>query len=141
MMNNTMNETANEIVNRARWTAAFEGAYRLPIEAVVRELVDLLGSKAVAQLGGVRTTRAVYQWLSGEREPERHDALRFAAQVSSALRASGESNDVIRAWFSGVNPRLQDESPLELLAREPCESRQSITNAARAFAIGGAYSG
>jgi len=138
IMNSTMNETRNYKANNTGWTTAFEAAYRLPIAAVVRELVDLLGSKAVARLGGVRTTRAIYQWLSGEREPERRDALRFAVQLSSALRASGESNEAIRAWFSGVNPRLRDEAPLELLAREPHESRQSITTAARAFALGGA---
>jgi len=136
-----MNRQANEVGNTTQWAEAFEGAYRLPVAAVVRDLVDLIGSRAVARLGGVRTTRAVYQWLSGEREPDRQDTLRFAVQLASALRAGGESDGAIRAWFSGINPRLRDEAPIDLLARQPVESRQTIMSAARAFALGGAENG
>ena len=59
-------------------TQAHNDAMASPMKEVIRQLADLLGATTVAAIGDVKETRAVTQWLSGEREPQRPHALRFA---------------------------------------------------------------
>lgn len=104
-----------------------------PIEEVVRQLVDLLGLKTVAMIGGVGETRAVTQWMAG-RAPQRPNVLRFALQVASMILNSRDI-DVARAWFHGSNPHLGDRIPAVVLRDEPLDKAQvEIVTAARAFA-------
>lgn len=113
--------------------AAHAHAMRAPIAEVVSELVDLLGATTVAAIGGVSETRAVQQWLEG-REPQRANALRFALQIASMLAKSGD-REIVRAWFQGSNPYLDDAVPAVLLRNRPLSEIQSqLMNAARAFA-------
>lgn len=113
---------------------AHQEAMALPLGAAVQQLVDLLGATAVASIGGVRETRAVQQWITGEREPQRPHVLRFALQL--ALMTSGlASRDIARAWFHGSNPRLDDQVPIVLLRDQPLESIQvPLMAAVRSFA-------
>lgn len=105
----------------------------LPISAVVRELVDLLGATTVAVIGGVTETRAVQQWMT-DREPQRQHVLRFALQIATMI-ASHTDREVAQAWFHGTNPRLADRSPMFVLRNEPLlETQGALLDAARAFA-------
>jgi hypothetical protein len=105
----------------------------LPIEAVVRELVALLGATTVATIGGVGETRAVSQWTTG-RAPQRPNALRFALQLAGMI-ATTKDPDVVRAWFHGSNPHLGDRVPALMLRDEPlAEVQVEMMTAARAFA-------
>jgi hypothetical protein len=106
----------------------------LPLTEVISHLVELLGATTVASLGGVKETRAVQQWASGDREPQRPHVLRFALQL--ALMISTLSNrDMARAWFHGSNPHLNDQAPMFLLRDEPLDVVQvPIMAAVRAFA-------
>lgn len=105
----------------------------LPIEAVVKELVDLLGATTVALIGGVSETRAVAQWATG-RAPQRPNVLRFALQVASMI-VDARDPDVVRAWFHGSNPYLADRTPAFVLRDEPLHEVQGeIMAAARSFA-------
>ena len=61
---------------------AHNEAMSLRLEEVVQRLTDLLGATAVAEIGGVKETRAVQQWLAGAREPQRPHVLRFALQLA-----------------------------------------------------------
>lgn len=83
---------------------------------VVSELTDILGPRLVAYLGDVKETRAVRQWSTGDRAPSgpavqrlRH-ALQLAVMLCSVSRPS-----VVQAWFQGMNPKLDDLSPLRML--------------------------
>ena len=108
-------------------------AMSLPIGAVVRELVDLLGATTVAVIGGVTETRAVQQWMTG-REPQRQHVLRFALQIATMI-ATETDREVAQAWFHGSNPRLGDRAPMFVLRTESlAESQASLLDAARAFA-------
>jgi hypothetical protein len=112
-----------------------EATFRLTAPAVVRELVDVLGSATVATIGGVRSTRSIYQWLNGDREPDRLESLRLALQIVYTLRAAQESDKTIAAWFRGVNPRLDFRIPTEILATEnDLQADSAVIAAARAFA-------
>ena len=108
-------------------------AMSIRIEQVVEQLVDLLGLTMVAAIGGVGETRAVQQWIAG-REPQRPNVLRFALQLAMMI-STAEDRNVVRAWFQGSNPQLEDRVPLMMLRNEPLEEVQApLMGAARAFA-------
>jgi hypothetical protein len=103
------------------------------IEAVVEQLVDLLGLTMVAAIGGVGETRAVQQWIAG-REPQRPNVLRFALQLAMMI-STQEDRSVVRSWFQGSNPGLGDRVPLMMLRNDPLEEVQApLMVAARSFA-------
>ncbi len=115
--------------------ASIESAYRLSAPAVVRELIESIGSSSASEIGGVKNTRSIYQWLNGEREPERLESLRLAVQVARVLRDAGESQPTISAWFNGVNPRLNYETPARMLSTHcVADAGGTIMAAALAFA-------
>jgi hypothetical protein len=59
--------------------------------------------------------------------------LREAYQVFQLVQ-SVESPHTVRAWFIGLNPQLDDESPAEALAEDRF---REVMAAARAFVTGG----
>jgi len=112
---------------------AHSQAISLPINEVVKQLVDLLGATNVAVIGGVGETRAVDQWILG-RKPQRSHVLRFALQIGTMIAARTE-RELARAWFHGSNPYLDDAIPLLLLRDAPLpEVQVKLMTAARAFA-------
>ena len=111
-------------------------AIETPIQAVVTELVDLLGAPLVAVIGGVSETRAVTQWMSN-RTPQRPNVLRFALQLATMI-ARAQDRELARAWFEGSNPYLEDAVPALLLRDKPLADIQgNLMTAARAFAVRG----
>ena len=118
---------------------AHDQAARLEFPVLVKELTELLGSKLVAYIAGVKEVRAVREWGTGERAarspiPER---LRVAYQVGWLI-AHHDSASVARAWFQGLNPQLDDRSAARLLRDGELEEvGPLILSAARAFVSGG----
>lgn len=109
-------------------------AMTLSIDDVVHELVELLGTTTVALIGGVGETRAVHEWTK-QRQPQRPHVLRFALQIASMIDAASGDHHVVRAWFQGSNPLLDDAVPALLLRNEPLTKVQAkLAFAARAFA-------
>jgi hypothetical protein len=101
---------------------------------VVESLVGLLGATTVAEIAGVKETRAVQQWASGEREPQRSHILRFALQLAMMI-STVTSRHMAGAWFHGANPHLDDQIPVVLLREQPLESIQvRLMAAVRSFA-------
>jgi hypothetical protein len=112
---------------------AYNRAIATPLDRVVEQLTDLLGATLVATIGGVNETRAVAQWLSG-RKPQRPHVLRFALQLALMLGTTKEAA-MLRAWFQGANPHLNDRSPALLLRTKALEDVQGpLMAAARSFA-------
>ncbi|WP_236593388.1 hypothetical protein [Paenarthrobacter ureafaciens] len=74
----------------------------------------------VAYTGSVRETRAVRQWIEGERKPSAEVTvrLRHAYHVAAVL-AEWNSPAVVRAWFQGINPYLDDAVLATLLRDTP----------------------
>lgn len=105
------------------------------IEQITVFLEEVLGRKLVAALAGVADPKAVGRWASGERAPRAaaEEKLRVAYQVFRLLLAE-ESKHTIRAWFIGLNPQLNDESPIMVIR----EGRfQEVMVAAKAYVSGG----
>lgn len=103
---------------------------------VVAQLVDILGARAVALIGGVNHTRLVRDWMDGTRRPKSEDRehrLRLALRVARSLDARFGASTV-RAWFWGANRQLDDEMPIAVLAKRPLDECKQIIVAAEAFA-------
>lgn len=105
------------------------------IEQITAFLEEVLGRKLVAALAGVADPKAVGRWASGERAPRAaaEERLRVAYQVFRLLLAE-ESKHTIRAWFIGLNPQLNDESPVMVIR---AGRFQEVMVAAKAYVSGG----
>ena len=117
---------------------AYREAVSMEVPVLVQALCDLLGLRLVAQIGAVKETRAVRQWISGERSPSAPTVkrLRDTYQIAGLLAASC-TPEVIRAWFDAMNPLLGDSSPARLLRDgEGDATGLRVLSAARDFASG-----
>jgi hypothetical protein len=116
---------------------AHREALRLPATAVVAKLVEIVGRKLTAYIGGVKDARAVDRWIAGgEIYGDAEQRLRFAFQVVRTL-SEHDSPGVVQAWLTGVNPELGDRVPLRLLRESEIDAvAPAILSAARAFLAG-----
>jgi hypothetical protein len=114
-------------------------ATRSTFPEVVHEVREILGAKLCAYLGSVKETRAVNQWADGSRAPSAdvQRRLRTALQAAAPI-AETDSAAVAQAWFQGLNPQLDDRSPLRLLREGDLdEVGPNVIAAARAFLVSG----
>ena len=113
---------------------AHREALRLPATAVVAKLVEIVGRKLTAYIGGVKDARAVDRWIAGgEIYGDAESRLRFAFQVVRTL-SEHDSPAVVQAWLTGVNPELGDRVPLRLMREsEVDEVASAILSAVRAY--------
>jgi len=123
-----------EVNVRSREAAAHARAVKVDIAGVAAFLVENLGTTLTAYIAGVdkktvlRSARAQSQPRTGVEQ-----RLRAAFQVFQLLM-SVESPHTVRAWFTGMNPQLDDLSPAEALSDG--QDRAALA-AARAFVAGG----
>lgn len=119
---------------------AYEAAIRADTAVIVEELREALGARLVAVLAGVSETRAVHQWVDGTRELKSsatEERLRLAYQLWKLI-TQRDSDRVAQAWFTGLNPKLDDTSPARLLRDGDLdEEGPRLLAAARAFAATG----
>ncbi|MGH2600877.1 MAG: XRE family transcriptional regulator [Dehalococcoidia bacterium] len=106
------------IAERAR-----EQAHRAAIEASVQELAqeleDVLSRRLTAYLVNVQEGRTIARWATGEittiRDAETERRLRVAFEIVRMLREASAATQTIRAWFISLNPRLNNQPPLEVI--------------------------
>ena len=105
-------------------------ATRTPLPKIAGELEHVLGQRLTAVIAGISDAKAVSKWASGARSPrpDTEQRLRDAYYVTTLL-SQAESPATIRAWFSGMNPELDDRSPALALA----EDAPRVLQAARTF--------
>ena len=116
-----------------------EKVHRRVITAEVTEMVkfldEVLTKKLVAYMCDVKEAKTVARWANGENRPNAstEERLRAIYTVFEMLQAE-ESPHTVRAWFIGLNPQLDDESP----ARAMREGRtKDVLVAAKAWVAGG----
>jgi hypothetical protein len=120
--------------------AAAAEVHRSTVEATIADvaafLQDAMGQRLVAFIVGVEDPKTVGRWARGDRtprDPTHERRLRAAHQIFQLLLTE-ESPYTVRAWFVGLNPQLDDESPAVALS----EGRErDVLVAARAFLAGG----
>ncbi|MCP3425507.1 hypothetical protein NBM05_05620 [Rothia sp. AR01] len=117
--------------------SSYLDSVRLNEADLITRLLDCLGGKLTAYLGGVRETRAVRQWAEGVRKPssESMERLRLAFQAAGMIVEAGNAPQVVQAWFQGMNPQLEDRSPARVIREgDPHAVGPEVLAAARAFA-------
>jgi hypothetical protein len=115
-------------------------AHRKTVESSVADIAaflqDAMGQKLVAFMVGVEDPKTIGRWAAEKRlpqDPAAEQKLRAAYQVFRLL-ATQESPHTVRAWFVGLNPQLDDESPAAAIS----EGRvRDVMVAAKAFLAGG----
>lgn len=118
--------------DRTRRTRHASIAVEIP--EITEQLLGILGKHLLALIVG-KDPRTVQRWASGQTRPATRDevVLRNTHQIHELLAAE-EGAHTIRAWFMGMNPQLDDESPAEALANGKA---RAVLSAARAFLAGG----
>jgi hypothetical protein len=118
--------------------AAHRAATTTEFPTVVRELAGILGKKLTAYIGGVKDVRAIDRWLEGtEPYKEAEPRLRFSFMLAKMLQEH-DSPRVVQAWFTGLNPELNDRVPVRLLREGDLDKiGPQLLGAARAFVAGG----
>jgi hypothetical protein len=115
--------------------AAHRRAVQAPFSEIVAEVAAILGKKLTAYIGGVKDTRVIERWMQGGVDPYRDadQRIRLAFQIAKTLNEH-DSARVVQAWFTGLNPELQDRTPIRLLREENVEKvGPELLNAMRAF--------
>jgi len=129
-----MSVLAERVDPRQRVQRAHQRAVRTDLPGVVSVLVDTLGKPLLAVIAG-RDVKTIARWASGAHAPTHRDEqrLRNTLQVVELLSAT-DSPSVVRAWFMGMNPQLDDNSPAEAIAegqmREVLAAARAYVNAA-----------
>lgn len=125
-----------ELQQRDRTTTAHRKAVQLEIKDLARVLGDVLTRKLVAYMLGDVDPKTVGRWASGERKPrsrETEETLRGIFQIFQMLHEE-DSPHTVRAWFIGLNPQLEDESPAAAIR----DGRiKDVIIAAKAYLAGG----
>jgi hypothetical protein len=105
-------------------------AIRASVPTIASELDRLLGQRLTAVIAGVSDAKAVAKWARGERapRPDTEQRLRDAYYITSLL-LQAEAPSTIRAWFSGMNPELDDRSPAVVVG----DDASRVLQAARTF--------
>ncbi|MFF3726924.1 XRE family transcriptional regulator [Streptomyces erythrochromogenes] len=123
---------------RAAIDEAANRAYRNTAELKITEIASFLqeqfSQRVVARIAGIEDPKQVGRWSRGQNEP-RFDSefrLRTAFQVFRYIEEC-ENRHVARAWMMGMNPQLEDESPLLAIADEKFKE---VMAAARSYRQG-----
>src|SRR5579871_2134734 len=121
--------------SRTATNEAHERAVSFEVKDVARYLQEALGQRLVAYMTGVSDPKRVGRWAQGTQAPrdEAERRLRGAFQIFHLLLAE-ESPHVIRAWFVGMNPQLDDDSPAAVIRDGRLKDALA---AAKAFVAGG----
>lgn len=117
---------------------AYREATTLHFPKLVTELTRILGKKLTAYIASVKDARAVDRWIAGsEAYKGVEERLRLAYRLAKMI-GDQEGTRVVQAWFTGLNPELNDRVPIRLLRDEDLEKvGPELLGAARAFLAGG----
>jgi len=123
--------TAKPTPTTDRSTAAHLHTTRLAISNIAETLQDVLGQKLTAYLAGLTDTKAIGEYAKGTRapRPDVEGRLRLAYQVFQII-VDADSDHVARAWFIGLNPQLNDDTPADAIRNDRLKD---VVIAARAF--------
>jgi hypothetical protein len=117
-----------------RLAAAHRQAASAPIASVAAYLQEALGQQLVGYMLAA-DPKTVGRWAADKQtpRPEYDERLRHVYHVFQLLLTE-ESPHTVRAWFVGMNPQLDDESPA---AAVRADRVRDVLVAAKAFLSGG----
>ncbi|WP_035780777.1 hypothetical protein [Arthrobacter sp. H14] len=124
--------------NHEAITASRTKAHRRAVEDsfpdIIGFLVDHLGKVLTSEIAGA-SPQTIERWRSASQAPTLHVERRMREAYAIFIKLSGkDASATIRAWFMGMNPQLDDVSPVEALRGD---NYRDVAAAADAFLIGG----
>jgi hypothetical protein len=114
---------------------AYAATIRMDVREIVRQLNSHLGATLVATLAGVSDRKLPYRWVKPDGPTpgdEAQQRLQTAHRIWLAL-AKNEADHVVRAWFIGANPILDETPPVVALR---AGNLRDVLKAADAFVDG-----
>lgn len=101
---------------------------------LVRLVRDILGARLTAYVAGVQETRIVRAWADRTAKPSDGVAqrLRIAYRIAAQIEDC-EGSAVTQAWFMGMNPELDDQSPARILRAGNVDTLARVKDAAKKF--------
>jgi len=117
---------------------AHREAVSLPFPELVSRLAALIGRKLTAYVASVKDVRTVDGWIKGNSPyGDAESRLRLTFQVVRTL-TDHDSQRIVQAWLTGVNPELGDRVPLRLIREGDLNVvGPEVMGAVRAFIAGG----
>lgn len=107
------------------------------INEIARLLQEVLSRRLTAYIAGVQDGKTVTRWATGEvteiRDFEVEQRLRAAYEIVLLL-LTVDAPSTIRAWFIGMSPELDDNSPADALRDG---NLKGAMQSAHAFAVWG----
>lgn len=113
---------------------AYRESVTIPLPRAAAELQEALSRPLAAYVAGVKDAKTVARWAGGDAAGIRAGSerrVRAAYGILLILRTRYESPETLRAWFIGMNPELDDDSPADALHEG--HLREAVA-AARSFA-------
>ncbi|WP_442546164.1 hypothetical protein ACSBOX_21395 (plasmid) [Arthrobacter sp. KN11-1C] len=112
-------------------TASYYETAQMDIHSTAKELNEALGPTLVAVLAGVRDRKLPSAWARGDVVPRDASVtkLKTALRVWRALKLEHDEH-IARSWFIGLNPLLDETTPIEALNKG---MNRQVIEAARAF--------
>jgi hypothetical protein len=113
---------------------AHAASIQTSFQEIVCALRESLGAGMLADIAKA-DVRSVNRWAAGTSTPrtEAETRIRTTFQIVALLQEV-EADSTIRAWFHGMNPLLNDSSPVELLLENHLKE---VLSAARNFVANG----
>ncbi len=106
------------------------------VTALTKNLQTHLGQALLAVIVDAQP-RTIARWIAGDSSPSvaTEQLLRDVSQIFDVI-TTVDTPRVARAWFMGMNPQLDDNSPAEALAERNPGATREVMAAARAYAAG-----
>ncbi|WP_051813811.1 hypothetical protein [Streptomyces sp. NRRL S-340] len=105
--------------DRETEATAHAGTVQASTAAIARFLQDNFGQRLTAFIAGIEDPKQVGKWCSGQNSPRIDSELRLRAayQVFQMITLA-ENCHTARAWMIGMNPQLEDDSPVQAIAED-----------------------
>ena len=99
--------------------SAHDQVFRMSDVELSGTLALRLGRVTVARLTGSPDANTVSRWAKGRNSAAEYrlDRMRHAAYLFYALLGLGFSESSARQWFRNSHPALEDEKPMDVIAR------------------------
>ncbi|MFD7720846.1 XRE family transcriptional regulator [Streptomyces sp. NPDC059814] len=126
-------KTQRETAAEAEAHALREATKRTPAQ-MAGFLQDTFSQRVAALIAGVDDPKQVGRWVRQQNTPriDSENRMLAACQIFAFI-ARCENEHIARAWMMGMNPQLEDDSPIEAIA----EGRfKEVMGAARSFQRG-----
>ncbi|MFB7598730.1 XRE family transcriptional regulator [Streptomyces sp. NPDC056160] len=98
---------------------AHAGTVQASTADIARFLQDNFGQRLTAFIAGIEDPKQVGKWCSGQNSPRIDSELRLrAAHQVFRMIDLAENCHTARAWMIGMNPQLEDDSPIQAIAED-----------------------